>query len=252
MEPAEYEMMAAVEDRHWWYSGMRAIYAAWLDATFPGRSDLDILDAGCGTGGNGDFLRRYGRPVGLDLAREALVLGQRRLPGRILGGSVVELPFAASTFDLVTSFDVLYHRAVIDERAALRETWRVLKPGGSLLIRLPAYRWLSGKHDRAVHTRHRYTAREVRQALANTNFAVERLSYVNSVLFPVPLIQRTMERIVPWLERPGSDLTPPGRLTNTLLRSVLESEAAWLRRGGTFAWGLSVLCLARKPVVSSQ
>jgi len=126
----------------------------------------------------------------------------------------------------------------------------VLKRGGSLLIRLPAYRWLSGKHDRAVHTRHRYTAREVRQALVNANFAVERISYVNSVLFPVPLIQRTMERIVPWLERPGSDLTPPGRLTNTLLRSVLESEAAWLRRGGTFAWGLSVLCLARRPVAS--
>lgn len=247
MEPAEYAVMAAVEDRHWWYSGMRAISAAWLDEALQGRRNLLILDAGCGAGGNGEFLRRYGRSVGLDLAREALLLGSRRMPGRILGGSVTALPFPAAVFDLVTSFDVLYHRAVLDERLALGETWRVLKPGGWLLIRLPTYQWLFGKHDRAVHSRHRYTADETRQLLARAHFRVERLSYVNSLLFPLPLIQRTLERIVPRLEHAQSDLAPPIRPLNVTLRSVLFLEAAWLRRHGTFAWGLSVLCLARKP-----
>jgi hypothetical protein len=122
----------------------------------------------------------------------------------------------------------------------------VLKPGGWLLIRLPAYQWLFGKHDRAVHSRHRYTAPEVRQLLSQARFEVARLSYVNSLLFPLPLIQRTAERLIPRLERTHSDLAPPGRLPNTLLRSILYCEADWLRNGGAFAWGLSVLCLARK------
>ena len=76
MEPAEYEVMAAVEDRHWWYNGMRQLVAAWLDPSSQDeRRSLLVLDAGCGTGGNGEFMWRYGQPIGLDLAREALVLG---------------------------------------------------------------------------------------------------------------------------------------------------------------------------------
>ena len=250
MEPAEYEVMAAVEDRHWWYNGMRQLAAAWLDPAAAGRRDLRVLDAGCGTGGNGEWMWRYGHPIGLDLAREALVLGRRRLPGRIAGGSVLELPFAPQSFDLVCSFDVLYHRAVIDEQQALRETWRVLKPGGYFLLRLPAYRWLSATHDRRVHGRHRYTAGEVRAALKSANFHVERLSYINSLLFPIPLGQRLLERVRPAVAADDSDLLPPRPLLNTMLRLVLQGEAAWLRRGGHFPWGLSVLSLARKPTQS--
>jgi SAM-dependent methyltransferase len=247
MEAIEYEVMAAVEDRHWWYSGMRALAAAWLDSVYGGCDGLEILDGGCGTGGNGDFLRRYGRCVGLDFERQALELGWRRLPGQILGGSVMALPFAAERFDLVTSFDVLYHRGVVDERVALREARRVLRPGGRLLLRLPAYKWLSSKHDRSVHGRHRYTQGEVRRVLEDAGFEVERLSYINSLLFPIPLLQRGVERFLPGLEQSGSDLEPPSPTVNALLRSALDLEAATLRRGGRFGWGLSVLSLARKP-----
>jgi ubiquinone/menaquinone biosynthesis C-methylase UbiE len=201
MERTEYAVMAAVEDRHWWYGGMRAIAAALLDSVYQGRGDLHILDAGCGTGGNALFLRRYGQVVGIDLAAEALDLGGQRLPGALARGSVLELPCADAIFDLVTSFDVLYHRAVPDERQALRESARVLRPGGRLLIRLPAYEFLRSKHDRAVHTRRRYTAGAARLLLQASGFAVERCSYVNSLLFPLPLAQRLMEHWRP--RRPG-------------------------------------------------
>ena len=247
MEPVEYEVMAAVEGRHWWYSGMRALSAAWLDGVYGERRDLRILDAGCGTGGNGEFLRRYGWVAGIDIAREALRLGRDRLPERIAGASVVDLPFGDSTFDLVTSFDVLYHRAVIDEQAALGETRRVLRPGGRCLIRVPAYQWLYAKHDRAVHTRRRYTAGEVRAAVVEAGFEVEHISYINSLLFPAVLIQRLLEPFAGHADEAVSDLLLPGPLANGLLRSALRGEAAWLGRGGSFAWGLSVLCLARKP-----
>ncbi|MFL5805018.1 MAG: class I SAM-dependent methyltransferase [Roseiflexaceae bacterium] len=246
MERSEYAVMAAVEDRHWWYGGMRAIAAALLDEAYRGRGGLSILDAGCGTGGNALFLRRYGTVVGIDLAAEALELGGRRLPGALARGSVLDLPFADASFDLVTSFDVLYHRAVPDERPALCEAARVLRPGGRLLIRLPAYEFLRSKHDRAVHTRRRYTATAARMLLEAGGFAVERCSYVNSLLFPLPLAQRLIERALPALEHNDSDLALPPPLLNEALRWPMAAEAAWLAHGGAFPAGLSIVCLAYK------
>lgn len=246
MELYEYEVMAAVEGEHWWYRGMRALSAAWLDQVYRGRSDLQILDAGCGTGGNGQFLQRYGRVVGLDLAQLALTLGQRRLPGRLMRGSVDALPLRSDCFDLVTSFDVLYHRAVIDEQVALRETMRVLRPGGRLLLRLPAYQWLTSEHDRSVHGRHRYTAGETKAMLATAGLRLERLSYINSLLLPLPVLQRLLERVLPSNDAAASDLELPHPLVNATLQSALYLEAAWLRAGRRFPGGLSILALARK------
>jgi ubiquinone/menaquinone biosynthesis C-methylase UbiE len=244
MERAEYTTMAAVEAAHWWYGGMRAIAAALLDPVYAGRSGLQILDAGSGTGGNALFLRRYGRVTALDYAREALVLGAPRLPDQQVGGSVMELPFADESFDLVTSFDVLYHRGVPDEHAALAETRRVLRPGGRLLIRLPAYEFLRSKHDRAVHTRRRYLAGAVRELLGAAGFYVERCSYVLNSLFPLALAQRIAEKVLPTLEREESDLSLPSSLVNTLMRMPMALEAAYLGLGGNLPFGLSIVCLA--------
>ncbi len=246
MELYEYEVMAAVEGEHWWYRGMRALSAAWLDQVYSEHTDLQILDAGCGTGGNAEFLQRYGQVVGLDLEPLALKLGQRRLPGRLLRGSVAGLPLQSNRFDLVTSFDVLYHRAVIDERLALQETVRVLRPGGRLLLRLPAYQWLTSQHDRSVHGRHRYTAGETKSLLAAAGLQLERLSYINSLLLPLPVLQRMVERVLPSHGATASDLELPNPLVNAMLQSALFFEAAWLRAGGRFPGGLSVLALARK------
>ncbi|MBK9945469.1 MAG: class I SAM-dependent methyltransferase [Kouleothrix sp.] len=246
MERTEYAVMAAVEGRHWWYGGMRAIAAALLDEVYAGRRDLQVLDAGCGTGGNALFLRRYGNVAGIDLAAEALELGGPRLPGVLARASVLELPFASGSFDLVTSFDVLYHRAVPDERQALAEARRVLRPGGRLLIRLPAYEFLRSKHDRAVHTRRRYTSTAALALIASGGLIVERCSYINSLLFPLPLAQRLLERALPMLEQGQSDLALPAPPVNELLRWPLAGEAAWLARGGTFPIGLSILIRARR------
>lgn len=246
MERSEYVAMAAVEDRHWWYGGMRAIAAALLDEVYGGRRDLRILDAGCGSGGNALFLRRYGQVAAFDLAAEAIALGAERLPGALARGSVQAIPFADASFDLATSFDVLYHRAVPDEDAALREMRRVLRPGGRLLIRLPAYEFLRSKHDRAVHTRRRYTAGQARALLGAQGFVIERCSYINSLLFPLPLAQRLIERALPALERSESDLALPSGLVNEALRWPLAAEAAWLASGRSFPIGLSILCRARR------
>lgn len=244
MEKNEYTTMAAVELQHWWYGGMRAINAAMLDRVFGGRRDLRILDAGCGTGGDALFLRRYGTVVGLDLATAALALARGRIPGWLARGSVLQLPFADHSFDLVTSFDVLYHRAVIDERQALAEMRRVLRRDGRLLIRLPAYEWLRSRHDRQVHTRHRYTAGEVARLLRENGFTVEQLTYALTLLFPISAAVRLLERVLPEPQT-ASAMELPSRPVNAALRLPMMLEAAYIGRGGKWPFGLSIVALAR-------
>ncbi len=246
MERIEYEVMAAVERDHWWYGGMRAIAAALLDEAYAGREDLAILDAGCGTGGNGLFLRRYGRVSGIDISPDALALAGPRMPGALGRASVLALPFAGGSFDLVTSFEVLYHRAVPDETIALDEVRRVLRPGGRLLLRLPALEALRGNHDTSVHGRRRYTVADVGGLLARSGFTVERISYVNALLLPLAFAQRRLERQSHAAARDVSDLAPPSPLLNELLRWPMAAEAAWLARGGSFPAGVSAIALARR------
>ena len=241
MESVEYKVMADVEDRHWWYCGMRAVTASLLDSTFAQRNDLSILDAGCGTGANLRFLRRYGTVYGVDIASEALRLAKGRTSLRLGQASVLALPFADASFDVVTSFDVLYHRAVADERVALREVARVLRPGGHFLIRLPAYEFLRSQHDQAVHTRRRYTASSAAELIQESGLVIERLSYVNSLLFPV----RVLERWYSSAPSAASSVEMPHALINGVLRWPLTAEAAYLGWGGNFPFGLSVVCLAR-------
>ncbi|NJP07867.1 MAG: class I SAM-dependent methyltransferase [Chloroflexaceae bacterium] len=238
--------MAQVESRHWWHGGMRATAAAMLATRQHPGPAATMLDAGCGTGGNLWFLQRYhGRVFGVDLSPAALERVPATLAQQVSRASVLTLPFVDHCFDLVTSFDVLYHCGVPDERAALLEVQRVLRPGGYLLLRLPAYEWLRSKHDRAVHTRRRYTARQVQQLLHETGYVIERCSYVNSLLFPLALVQRLLERVLPAVEQAESDLTLPPASVNRMLRLPLALEAQWLRLGQRFPYGLSVLCLAR-------
>jgi SAM-dependent methyltransferase len=246
LEKSEYLVMAAVEDRHWWYGGMRAVAAALLDEVYAGRRDLRILDAGCGTGANLRFLQRYGQTTGIDIAPEAVASSSERSPGAVTRSSVLTLPFASSSFDLVTSFEVLYHRAVPDEMPALREAHRVLRPNGRLLIRLPAFELLRGHHDANVHGRRRYTAADVTGLLNRAGFAVERTTYTNSLLMPLALTQRLIERMRPSAPDVHSDLTlPPGPI-NEMFRWALAAEAAWVAGGGRFPAGVSVICRARR------
>jgi SAM-dependent methyltransferase len=245
LEPEEYEVLSNVEGRHWWHVGMRKLSAACLDSAGP-RPAARVLDAGCGTGGNAECLARYGRVWGIDISPLAIRLAAARFPGRTIQGSVEELPFAPESFDVVTSFEVLYHQRVGDEVRALSESARVLRPGGKLLIRLPAFPWLVRHHDRRVHTRRRYRLGEVSGMLERSGFRVLRATYVNALLLPAVILSVLAERIFPAFGRDGSQLRLPNRFVNRLLAIPLALETAWVRRGGTFPAGLSILCLGEK------
>ncbi len=244
MDRKEYETMFAVEDQHWWYVGMQRITTT-LAARFYGRrNNLRILDAGCGTGAAMQYLSAFGLVAGCDASSIALHYSRTRGLERLSQASVTCLPFCSEWFDLVTSFDVLYHGAVVDYTRALMEISRVLRPGGRILLRLPAYDWLRGRHDKAIHTAHRFTTGELHCALAASGFVVEKLSYANTLLFPLALTKRLLERLLP--EREGSDISRELPRHNAFLAKFLFAEARWLTHH-SFPLGLSVIAIGRKP-----
>jgi SAM-dependent methyltransferase len=243
MNHEEYEIMFRVEDHHWWYLGMERITCGLLDKAVGRGHSLQVLDAGCGTGAVMQYLKPYGRVTGIDFSAEALRFCQRREHERLSQASVLQLPFADREFDLVVSFDVICEIG-IDDGQALREFARVLKPGGHLFLRLPAFRWMSGQHDIAVHLAHRYDRREIIHKLQLAGLTPEKTSYANTFLFPIAAAKRWSERLTT-ASQAGSDLTlDPGPL-NGVLRSILSAEAPLIRSIG-LPFGLTVVALAQK------
>ena len=245
MEAEQYEVMFRREDTHWWYAGMRQVALAVLRQALAGHERLRVLDAGCGTGGTTIQLREFGDVYGVDLVWEALLpAASRGLTGRLARGSIERLPFASGSFDVATSFEVIYHAGVADDVAALRELRRVVRPSGLLLLRLPAHDWLRGAHDRLVHTRHRYTKQEVGAKLRAAGFEPVQLSWANSLLFPPAAAKRLLERFGS-SETEEPDLWQPPAPLNALLRALLAFERHALVRRMPFPVGLSVLAVAR-------
>jgi SAM-dependent methyltransferase len=236
--------MYEAEAEQWWYAGQRAIATALLEPGLRGRAagPSRVLDAGCGTGFNLLALSRLGRAVGIDLSADAIGFCRQRgvLAAR---ASLLALPFDDASFDAVTSFDVLYHAWVTDDRAAVAEMARVVRPGGVLLVRVPALRALWGAHDVEVQSRHRYTRGELEALLEGGGLRVERATYCNALLFPVLFARRTLDRL---LGREGSDVGFLPAPVEWAFKRALLVEAALVRRGVSFPIGASVVALARK------
>ncbi len=243
IEPRAYHIMREVEDAHWWFDGMEHITRGLLKPVV-GQGSV-ILDAGCGTGRNLRFLARYGTVTGMDFSTVALGCCRGRGFERLVCGSVNALPFPEAAFDLVTSFDVLTSQGVND-RAALPEAARVLRPGGHFLVRVAAYDWLRSRHDLEWAITHRYHRAELCTKVAAAGFEVRRASYANTFLFPAALLKRWSERWFP--PRAGeSDLQIGARpsLGAKIFRTLLASEAPFVAGSG-LPFGLSLIVLARK------
>ncbi|MEI8063333.1 MAG: class I SAM-dependent methyltransferase [Verrucomicrobiota bacterium] len=242
MQDAEYHNLATLEQTHWWHVGMATIAADWL-RRLPHKPGGYILDAGCGTGGAMQWLAEFGRVCGLDRHPLAVQLAGQHNRHQLVQADVGAVPFAAGSFSILTAFDVLYHLAVGNDEVVLRECARVLRPGGWLLVRVPAWDWLRGAHDAAVHTRHRYSRQELRRKLTAAGFQPVRITYTNAALLVPAVAWRLWQRHQPAV----SDVRQVARPVNWLLIWLLRLEQLWLQRCN-LPVGLSVLALARKPV----
>jgi SAM-dependent methyltransferase len=217
MDPAEYALMDSAENRMWWY---RALHARLCDSL----SGIDgrILDAGCGTGG---FLAvlRVRRPdlicFGMEWDAQAAYRAREKSGALIAQGSINALPLASNSFDAIVNADVLCHAAVAPA-AALAELKRVLKPGGRLVVNMPAYQWMLSAHDRRVHNVRRQTASTTAGMLHEAGFEKVRARYWNGLLLPLMVLQRKI------LARgdAASDVTPFPPWFDAILHGMTEFE----------------------------
>lgn len=244
MEIAEYKNIFENEKTHFYYVGTHNAVIKLLNAYLPKKKNNEVLDAGCGTGALIKKLQRFGNVWGIDLSSEALKFARKNKLRRIKRGSVENIPFKDSQFDAVVSVDVLYHRQVKDDKRALREFKRVLKPGGILIIKNPAHDWLRGGHDKIIHTKRRYSKSDLEIKLKESGFSIIKLSYVNMFFFPFAVTKRVFESLS--YQKPHSDVAPLHPLLNNFLKSVYNLEMEiWTR--ATLPFGLSLFAIAKKP-----
>jgi len=254
MQPEDYNYLYELEDHFWWFSGMRTIAGAVLDQYCEANCDRRVLDAGCGTGSNLLWLQRYagdGKIYGIDISFQALQMSRQRGPERLVQASVTELPFDDSSFDLVTSFDVLVQLPTPGaDVQAIREMYRVLRPGGIGFVRAAAFEWLRSGHDKALGTQKRYRLSELSSRLESNGLVVLRTTYANSLLLPAIAFRRLLLKRAGLVDS-GSDVKPlPPWLEplNMIMRRILQIEAAWLETMPlNLPAGVSAICVVRKP-----
>ena len=202
-----------------------------------------ILDAGCGSGRNMVELARHGSVTGIELSDTSVALARARGAGEVLAGSILELPFPDSSFDLAVSLDVIEH--LEDDLGALRELRRTVAPGGSLLVTVPAYQWLWSGHDEINHHHRRYTRRSLQRVAEQAGWHQARTTYFNSLLLPVAIVLRILDRVNTKTTESSLDLWVPPEPLNWALERPLALEAALIKRGGRIPAGLSLLAVFR-------
>jgi SAM-dependent methyltransferase len=241
MEPSLMEAMLEADEHHWWYRGRRRVLRAELDRLAPA-SGARILDAGCGSGRTLQELAAYGTVSGVELSEQAAEVARGRGVGEVRNGRLEAIPWPDADFDLVTCLDVIEHTA--DDRATLAELRRVTRPGGTLIVTVPAYPALWSRHDEANHHFRRYSRTMLRAAAAEAGWQVMRESSFNSVLLaPAAAVRLAQRRRPPVDGAQSSDLERGQGWLNRVLEWPLAMEAGWLSRGGTLPFGLSLLAV---------
>jgi SAM-dependent methyltransferase len=244
----EYDVMAAVEDRLWWYRGLRRLVVRSLTHYLPAGAAPLIVDVGCGTGGTFQAVRaalpgvRY---VGLDPEPKALEHCRTRGVRSLIQASVADMPVRLQSADALVCLDVLCYRGVNAE-GAFRRFFAVLRPGGVLVVNLPAFEGLRGEHDLAVGIARRFRAAELQILCRQAGFTILLLSYWNAVLFLPLWVWRRLSRSAGEAEA-TSDTARSPRWLNAVFTGLVLSEIS-LTRWFCWPWGSSVVVVARRPL----
>jgi len=245
MERREYQRLAELDRRLWWFRGLHAQMLTALARPALRWDGMRLLDAGCGTGGLLATLAERlpeARPMGLELDPEAAIVARTASACPVAVGTVNAVPFANASFAAILSSDVLCHRGV-DQDAAVGHFHRCLAPGGLLVLNLPAYRWLFSGHDIAVDNVRRYGAGDVKRLLVAAGFTRIRTRYWNTLLFPLMALKRKLFAA----KRAQSDVAPVPAPLDLIFRALVLLEARMAALGLRLPFGGSLLAIAVKP-----
>jgi SAM-dependent methyltransferase len=244
VNPGEYQKMYDLEEGYWWFVARRKL-ALDLLAEFADKSapPYDLLDLGCGTGILLSEAEGVWHGTGADFSPLALEFCRSRGLTRLVCADGTALPLADASMDEIVALDVFEH--IQDHAAAYAEAARVLRPGGTLVLSVPAFRWLWGPHDVALHHFRRYTKREIHDCLVAAGLQPVRVSYAIFLLFPFVILSRLLEK---FKRGPAAASLPmfPDRINRFLMR-IVNLESSPIARGVSFPWGSSVVAVAQKP-----
>ena len=257
MEPEQYDIMARAEQHHWWYRGLRDVIGRCLqqpELRLP--QHPSVLDAGCGTGGNLRFLQELLAPGylgGFDVSELALGHARRQCPEADVYTSDIRNPRChRRSYDLILSCDVLYTTGLSASLAGMQRLVGALAPGGLCIVHLPAYRWLTSSHDRAVHTTERYVLSQLRQLFQSLGLECVRASYRMCALLPLVALKRLPSLVSQRWQPKNSDLDQPAGWLNELLFRCVQIENRLVAAGGYLPWGSSIFAVGRKVVVYNE
>jgi SAM-dependent methyltransferase len=220
MERSVYREMAELDDRHWWYRARRDILADLIRREARPPAEARILEIGCGTGHNLDMLARFGKVDALELDDEARGIAEQRLGRKVMNAPLPELAGVRDRhYDLIAALDVIEH--IDDDSAALVAIAAKLKPGGKLVMTVPAHAWMWSAHDVVNHHKRRYSKAALRRLIEASPLRLERLGYFNSLLFPLAVADRLSSKL---RGKDNADVKLPSAPVNAALEAVFGAE----------------------------
>jgi len=244
MERAVFDRMAELDQEHWWFLARRRILDSLIERVVHPPHGARVLEVGCGTGHNLAMLGRFGTVEACELDKCARALAGKRLGRKVKDARLPDLSmFERNAYDMVALLDVLEH--VPDDIGSLRAIHRRLKPGGALLLTVPANPWMWSAHDVAHHHFRRYTRSGLAKLFLQSGFDVQLLSYFNSLLFPPIAAARVLNKA---RRNDSADDALPGAAVNGLLNRVFGLEAGLIGRV-PMPFGVSLVAVVRRPVL---
>lgn len=242
MNPDAYLQMADTESRHWWFMARRVVLAS-IIRQLNLSPDARILEIGSGTGGNLEMLSNFGHVSAMEMDTKARSIAIEKTASRFeirAGACPSEIPFPGDEFDLICLFDVLEH--IEEDIASLRALKELLAPGGHILITVPAYQWLWSEHDEFLHHKRRYSASGLKEKTKGAGLQIEKMSYFNTLLFPLAVIARVKDRLFNAASASGT-LIPIAPL-NKFFYTIFSAER-FLLRMFSLPFGVSLYTIAR-------
>jgi len=237
-----YRIFFNIQKQHWWFVTKKDIILDAITGHIKLQKDSTVLDIGCGSGLMLNALDELANTSGMDISDEAIQFSKEIFKGPIKQGSLPDnVPFSNESFDLITALDVIEH--IDEDIESLKAIRYLLKPSGKAIITVPAYMFLWSSFDEMNEHKRRYTLPELRQKLITAGFQIEKISYFNTILFPIVYMVRKLNNL---LGRDGaSDVDMPGQAMNSILKSIFGLEK-YLLRLMNLPFGVSILAVVKK------